>query len=195
MPAPRLVRPMPEPLRDRSDDELMTLAQAGVRDAFAVLVERHAERLAQTCSRFVNDPHAGAELAQETWVALWAARSQYRADGKFVVWLLTSARNRCRNHLRHQGVGRNHSLRAAAQGIEPPSANQIDSLLVEERRRRVRAAVSQLPGRMREALLLRYAEDLHYDQMAEVLRVGESTLRSRVHHGLRLLRHLLEKNR
>jgi RNA polymerase sigma factor (sigma-70 family) len=194
MPAPRLVRPTPDPLPDRSDDELMTLAQAGVRDAFAVLVERHAERLAQACSRFVNDPDAGAELAQETWVAVWAARSQYRADGKFIVWLLTSARNRCRNHLRHQGVGRNHALRVAARGTEPPSPNQIDRLLVEERRRRVRDALSQLPGRMREALLLRYSEDLRYDEMAAVLRVSESTLRSRVHHGLRQLRNLLEKN-
>jgi DNA-directed RNA polymerase specialized sigma24 family protein len=48
---------------------------------------------------------------------------------------------------------------------------------------------------MREALLLRYAEELRYDEMSEVLRASESTLRSRVHHGLRLLRELLEKVR
>jgi RNA polymerase sigma-70 factor (ECF subfamily) len=194
MHVPRLVRPVADRLQDRSDDELMTLAQAGVRDAFAVLVERHAVRLAQACSRFVNNADAGAELAQETWVAVWTARSQYRADGKFLVWLLTAARNRCRNHLRRQGVGQNY-VRGMAQGPEPPSPDQIDRLLLEERRRRVREALAHLPERMREALLLRYAEDLHYDEMAEVLSVGESTLRSRVHHGLRLLRNLLEKKR
>jgi hypothetical protein len=41
MPAPRLVKALPDPLPSRSDDELMTLAQAGVREAFGVLVERH----------------------------------------------------------------------------------------------------------------------------------------------------------
>jgi RNA polymerase sigma-70 factor (ECF subfamily) len=66
---------------------------------------------------------------------------------------------------------------------------------LEERRRRVRDALCRLPEPMREALVLRYAEELPYDEMAEVLRTGESTLRSRVHHGLRLLRALLEKNR
>jgi DNA-directed RNA polymerase specialized sigma24 family protein len=48
---------------------------------------------------------------------------------------------------------------------------------------------------MREALLLRYAEELRYDEMVEVLGAGESTLRSRVHHGLRLLKNLLERSR
>jgi DNA-directed RNA polymerase specialized sigma24 family protein len=46
-----------------------------------------------------------------------------------------------------------------------------------------------------EALLLRYGEELAYEEMAEVLRTGESTLRSRVHHGLRVLRTLLEKHK
>src|ERR1019366_1054185 len=76
MTSPRLVRAAPEPLPARSDDELMTLAQAGLREAFAVLVERHAERLVQVCARFVNDGELGAELAQETWVALWTERAK-----------------------------------------------------------------------------------------------------------------------
>jgi RNA polymerase sigma-70 factor (ECF subfamily) len=182
-------------LPDRTDDELMTLAQAGVREAFAVLVARHAERLVQTCSRFVNDAAAGAELAQETWAAVWTARAQYRADGKFIVWLLTAARNRCRNHLRHQGVSLTYALGQAARSLEPTSPDQIERLLVEERRRRVHNALSRLPASMREALVLRYVEELHYDEMAAVLHTGESTLRSRVHHGLRLLRGLLERTR
>ncbi len=195
MHAPRLVRLTPDPLPDRSDDELMTLAQAGMREAFAVLVARHAERLVRACSRFVHDAAAGAELAQETWAAAWTTRAQYRADGKFIVWLLTAARNRCRNHLRHQRVAKTYALGEGARSLEPTSSDQIELLLVEERRRRVHDALSRLPARMREALVLRYAEELHYDEMAGVLQTGESTLRSRVHHGLRLLRGLLEKTR
>ncbi|HEY4013958.1 MAG TPA: RNA polymerase sigma factor [Polyangiaceae bacterium] len=195
MPAPCLVHPVSDPLPERGDDELMALAQAGMREAFAVLVERHATRLVQACARFVNDPAVGAELAQETWVAAWAARSQYRPDGKFFVWLLASARNRCRNHARHEGVGKAFVEHSGRQASSPLSPDQIDRLLAEERQRGVREALSRLPSRMREALLLRFAEDLRYDEMAAVLHTGESTLRSRVHHGLRLLKNLLEKNR
>jgi RNA polymerase sigma-70 factor, ECF subfamily len=195
MRAPRLVPP-PGPLSDRTDDELMTLAQAGVREAFAVLVERHAERLVRACARFVGDSEAGAEIAQETWVAVWARRENYCAEGRFFVWLVTAARNLCRNHLRRHGVVRRHAdaSRVSADPSGPPSASQIDRLLVEERRRRVQHVLSRLPERMREALLLRFGEELPYDEMAEVLGVGESTLRSRVHHGLRILKEKMEKS-
>ncbi len=193
MPSPRLVRSAPRGLPDRTDDELMTLVQTGVRDAFEALVSRHAERLAHACSRLVNDPAQGAELAQETWVTVWRSTSQYRGDGRFIVWLLTLARNRCRNHLRNQGAMREGALHAAREPAEAPSPDQIDRLLDEERRRRVRECLARLPPRMRDALLLRYAEELRYDEMAAVLNAGESTLRSRVHHGLRLLKALLEK--
>ena len=195
MPSPRLVRLAPGSLLERSDDELMALAQAGLREAFAVLVERHAERLVHACSAFVHDSGAGVELAQETWVTIWAQRSHYRAEGRFVVWLITAARNRCRNHVRRHGVVRRHAEQAATEIVEPPSPDQIDRLLLEERRRRVLDALSRLPARMREAVILRYSEELRYDEMAEVLRTGESTLRSRVHHGLRMLRSILEKSR
>lgn len=181
-------------LGDRTDDELMALAQAGAREAFAVLVERHAARVVRLCVRFVGDRDLGAELSQATWVDIWFRRALYRADGQFVVWLITAARNRCRNHLRHSGIARRHAAAAAILG-ETATADRIDELLVAERRRRVRDALARLPQPMREALLLRYAEELRYDEMAKVARAGESTLRSRVHHGLRLLRKLLEKNR
>jgi RNA polymerase sigma factor (sigma-70 family) len=194
---PRLLRlepPSSAAPGERSDDELMTLAQAGMRDAFAVLVKRHATRVIRVCSKLVNDAALGEELAQETWLAVYAARAKYHAEGRFVVWLLTAARNRCRNHLRHHRVTRLH--REVLQS-EPAvlSDDQVERLLREERGRRVHDALAHLPERLREALILRYAEDLRYDEMAEVLAVGESTLRSRVHHGLRQLRAWLESPR
>jgi RNA polymerase sigma-70 factor, ECF subfamily len=187
-----VVRAPPATLEDRTDDELMTLAQAGARSAFAELVRRHAERVVNACSRFANDADVGADLAQETWVAVWVRRSQYRGDGRFPLWLITVARNHCRNHVRGRGVAHRHAQASAVLG-ETPSPDQIDALLVAERQRQVRGALARLPEAMREALLLRYAEDLRYDEMAEVVKTGESTLRSRVHHGLQQLKHLLER--
>lgn len=192
---PRLVRAVDPPqdaLRERSDDELMQLAGAGLRSAFAVLVERYAARVVQLCSRFVNDAHLGRELAQDTWVLVWQGRDKYRGDGTFVAWLVTVARNHCRNELRRRKV-------STTQEREPlidesaQSSGQLDRMLAEERRKRVREALSELSLPMREALLLRYAEDLRYDEIASVVGSTESTLRSRVHHGLKALKEKLEK--
>jgi RNA polymerase sigma-70 factor (ECF subfamily) len=111
MPSPRLVRLVPGLLPERSDDELMTLAQAGMREAFTVLIERHADRLVQACSRLLNDADAGAELAQETWVTVWTQRSRYRAEGKFIVWLITAGAKSLSQS--HSTPGRRKAPRAA----------------------------------------------------------------------------------
>ncbi len=193
---PRLVR-APDPpqaaLGERSDDELMQLSCAGLRSAFAVLVERYALRVVQLCGRFVNDAQLGRELAQDTWVLVWHGRQKYRGDGSFVAWLVTVARNHCRNELRRRKLVRTHE-RAELDDDAAQSARQLERLLTEERRRRVRDALSELSGPLREALLLRFAEDLRYDEIASVVGTGESTLRSRVHHGLKALRAKLEKD-
>jgi len=192
---PRLIYQAPAqalPLSGRDDDTLMTLAQAGSREAFAVLVERHALHVVQTCFRFAGEREQACELAQGIWVTIWQSRSRYQPGGNFSIWLITIARNRCRNELRRQRVVARHSSATSPLGPEP-SSGQIDSLLIEERRRRVREALSQLPVAMREALLMRYGEELRYDEMSKVLGAPESTLRSRVHHGLKLLKRQLEK--
>jgi RNA polymerase sigma-70 factor, ECF subfamily len=193
---PRLVRtadPPKDAFAERPDDELMTLARAGQRAAFAVLVERYAERVARLCFRFVNDVQLGRELAQDTWVLVWQGRETYRSDGGFVPWLITVARNHCRNEMRRRKV-------AAAYARSPLAhesgdfEGQLDSLIIEERRRRVRGALQELSTPLREALLLRYAEELPYDQMTTAGGANESTLRSRVHHGLKALKQKLEKD-
>lgn len=192
---PRLVKapnPAQNTLGSRSDDELMELSRAGLRSAFAVLVERYAERVVGLCSRFVNDAQLGQELAQDTWVLVWQGRGKYRPDpaGGFVSWLITVARNHCRNHLRRRKLAAAHARELEIDDAAQ-SASQLEALLIEERRRRVRHALAELPLALREALLLRYAENFRYDAIASVVGAGESTLRSRVHHGLKALKEKL----
>ncbi len=190
---PRLVRvepPAPDGLPQRSDDELMQLSRAGLKEAFATLVERHAARVLNLCSRFAGDPQLGRELAQDTWVLAWQGREKYRADSAFGAWITTIACNHCRNQLRRRKLSRAHEQAIDGEGAREPG--QLDELLVEERRRRLRRALDELPYAMREALLLRYAEELRYDEMTGVVGAGESTLRSRVHHGLKILKQKLE---
>ena len=94
--------------------------------------------------------------------------------------------------MRRRSVIQRHEGAVAPIECEP-SGQQIDAILLEERRRRVREALARLPSVIRDALLLRFGEELRYDEMRIVLGSGESTLRSRVHHGLRQLKRELEK--
>jgi RNA polymerase sigma-70 factor (ECF subfamily) len=193
---PRLVQVEPEgaPLGARTDDELMLLAKAGARDAFGVLARRHMERLVRFCAKQVGDLAAAEEVAQDTWAYLWATRERYLPQGKFLVLLFTAARNRCVNH--HRGARRKSSwLAPEGDGtqvdLHAAAPSHLDALLVRERQRGILAALAKIPPASREALLLRFGEELSYEEMSAVQGAVPSTIRSRVHHGLKELRALL----
>lgn len=193
---PRVV-PSPsegEPLSARSDDELMLLARAGVSEAFGVLAQRHMERAVRFCAKYTGDRHAAEEIAQDTWTYLWTTRARYQPKGKFVVLLLTAARHRCLNHLRstkREGAWLEADGDEARIDVASAAPEHLDALLARERQRGILSALGKMPVAQREALLLRFGEDLTYEEMAAVQGTGESTIRSRVHHGLKGLRALL----
>ncbi len=171
----------------------MRLSQTGSHTAFSVLVERHALRVVRLCSRLAADGQVGEELAQDVWATVWQRREQYQPGSNFVGWLVTVALNRSRNHLRRSNLATRHQTAARLEA--DATSEQVDTALASERRQRVQRALADLPPAMREALLLRFGEDLRYDEMSAIVGTGESTLRSRVHHGLKALKDKLELDR
>jgi RNA polymerase sigma-70 factor (ECF subfamily) len=193
-PRPIPLKPASAPLAARTDDELMLLAKAGAREAFGFLAARHMERVVRFAAKHTGDLRAAEEIAQDTWAYLWSTRARYVPQGKFVVLLLTAARNRCANHRR--GSSRRDLWLAPEaddvhEGLQAAAPSHLDVLLVRERQRSVLAALEKVPPELREALLLRFGEGLSYEEMAALKRAGPSTLRSRVHHGIKRLRALL----
>ncbi len=189
-----LARPAAErALPERSDDELLRLARAGRSDAFETLVARHMPRLTGFCIKMLGDRRAGEDVAQETWLQVWTHRAGYRPQGRFEAFLYTIARNRCRNAARSVRRRRRYRVDSEISEQDPAddAPSNLDSLLADERRRQVLDAMQTLSPKLREALILRYSQELDYPQIAAIVGRGESTVRSRVHHGLRRLRRLL----
>lgn len=189
----------PAALEARSDEELMALVRLGTRPAFRVLVIRHAEKVAGFCARMTGDRAAAPEIAQEVWLAVWDARERWEPRATFRSYLYTVAFSRAQNHIRAR---RRRATVFTAAPLDPEAADPnastngaraVDALLARERRERVLRAVSDLPGPMREAVVLRFVDELSYDEMEAVLAASASTLRSRVHHALARLKERLGK--
>jgi RNA polymerase sigma-70 factor (ECF subfamily) len=188
-PAPVVpIRP-PAALGERDDDALMELTAAGHPAAFEVLASRYLGQLGRYAGRFLGDDQAGQEVAQEVLLEAWAQRDRYRGGGRFKVYLLTIARNRCRNRARDLGRRRAAPVQAAVLDEVPAlGGEQLDQLLEAERALKVRQATAALPEKLREAVLLRFDQGLSYGEMAQLLGRLEVTVRSRVFLGLRRLR-------
>ncbi|MCY1020833.1 RNA polymerase sigma factor [Pyxidicoccus sp. MSG2] len=179
-------------LESRTDEELMLLSAAGSEEAFEQLVRRHHPRLARYCGKSVGSAAEGDELAQETLVRVWEARHDYQPRAPFVVFMLTLARNLCRNRARDSGRRERWLTEAPEARLEAESSSAapdvMDRLLEREQQRRVREAMLELPEKFREVLLLRFDQELDYAEISRIVGRNEATVRSRVFHGLKKLR-------
>jgi len=184
---------------EHADDELMRQAAAGDRAAFAVLVQRHIAPLTSFCTKLLGDPEMAREVVQETFVQVWLNAGRYVPQGKFRLFLLRATHNASRN--RRRALRR--LLQRQTADLDGPALDQVsaqdpdqlDLMLLRERQRRVRRAILRLPMKLREALLLRFTQDMDYAEIATVLGRPEATIRTRVFHGLRTLRGWLDGER
>jgi RNA polymerase sigma-70 factor, ECF subfamily len=174
------------------DLDLIEAYRRGTGSAFDVLVHRHEARVLRLCSRILSDADAALDAAQETFVKAWRALAQFHGDARFSTWLTRIAINQCRNELRRRRTVKHTqplSLDATPPGSESPTRDVVpasgpDPYEVARGREVQQAlalALSEIDDEAREVLLLRDAEDLSYDEIAQILEVPIGTIRSRLH--------------
>ena len=185
---------------DVSDEQAMwRVQQAGDEGAFAVLVRRWEGSIRRLCERMTGDVHAAEDLAQETFVRVFARRKEYQASGKFSTWLWRIALNLCYDELRRR-QRREETIfseeggerLAALQAFTASDAAPDRSLADRERSGMVQRVLDELPEIYRAVLVLRHYEDLKFREIAEVLGVPEGTVKSRMAEALTQFGRLLE---
>jgi RNA polymerase sigma-70 factor (ECF subfamily) len=176
------------PRNEDADDALLDRARRGDREAFSVLVERHASRVLSAAWRIVGNRAEAEDVAQETFLAAYRALPTFRGESLFSTWLYRIAVNKCRDRLRSRPAEGEH---ATAAGEDDPPAEVAgaaahhrtpeDLLLGQQRAGRIEEAIARLPALYREAFVLRHVEGLSYEEMSEALGADGGTLRMRVY--------------
>lgn len=190
--------PSQPPLSPASADpdlELVEAVRRGSGAAFDDLVRRHEARVVRLCGRILGDADAALDAAQEAFVKAWRGLPRFAGDARFSTWLTRIAINQCRNELRRRRTVKHQhllSLDAARSDADGADVALVATLPAsgptpyeEARGHEVEAALAvaltELDDEAREVLLLRDAEHLSYDDIAEVLEVPIGTVRSRLH--------------
>ncbi|WP_040949825.1 RNA polymerase sigma factor [Gorillibacterium massiliense] len=136
----------------------------------------------------VHDADLAWDLSQMTYEKAWTKLNTYRGEeGNFKAWLLAIAHHLCIDYIRSKAVrqaGLNQSLdeRLAAEG------DFLDGVLLREDVRQVYQAIQELPDSQRDALILRYKNELTYSEIAAVTEESEATVKSRIRRALIRLR-------
>lgn len=177
-----------------SDRELAALAQAGQQLAYREFLRRYKAPVFRLIRNNIGDPDEAMDLTQETFVAGFAALSRYDTDRPFRIWIARIALNKCRDWGRRRKV---RSFFARALPLESahdvasdgpaPDAEAADRAELA----RVRTAMSRLPANLREILILRGVEELSQAETAELLRISEKTVETRLYRARAKLRAML----
>jgi len=180
-------------LEEQADDDLMLLSRAGRQDAFEALVQRHQRLVLGLTTRFFGDAGAGRDVAQDVFLAIWAGRERYRAQGQFRSYLVSVALNRCRHVARGSKRHAEKLADLARDGGQEadPRALPLPALIERERRQEVRQALTQLPERCREVMILRFTHSMSLDEIAAATGMPPGTVKSHLSRGIKRLRRAL----
>jgi RNA polymerase sigma-70 factor (ECF subfamily) len=186
----------------QGEADLVARCKAGDKLAFDELVAAHQERVFNVAYRLMGNYDEALDLTQEVFLNCFRKISTFKGDSAVATWLYRITVNCAKNRWKYQqsrGLNRTDSLDAPLQSDDEkslmeypsPAPGPSDVATDREQQLRFEEAIQKLAPEYREALVLRYVEELSYEQIAEILRVSLGTVKSRIHRARAELRQLM----
>jgi RNA polymerase sigma-70 factor (ECF subfamily) len=175
--------------------------------AWTELVRAHHRRVYGLCYRFTGSSADAEDLTQEVFLKVYGNLAAFDlARGTFQTWITTMTRNLLVDHFRRSRAQRvTDSMDAGweGDGDELPLNSRLadqgptphDRAVHRELEKMVQDALTKISPELREAVILRDLQDLDYKEIAQVLRIPEGTVKSRISRGRAELARLLERSK
>jgi RNA polymerase sigma-70 factor (ECF subfamily) len=175
--------------------EIIESCRLGDREAFRALYDTSKDRVYSIALYFFHGDHAVAsDVTQQVYLKLMTSIGQFRGDAAFSTWLYRLVVNACLDMARRR-TSEALVLAGAPQETLAETSSPEESYARAQLAHSVRAAISTLPEKFRIAVLLRYFDELSYEQMAEALDCSMGTVASRLSRGHKMLAERLKGNR
>ncbi len=176
----------PPPSRDQdATPSLIARLRAKDPDAAAELNRLYREPLLRFCWGYLGRVEEAEDAVQEISCKVLSAKD---IPDAFRPWLYKIARNQCLNLLRHRARHYEGQALPGASQVYEALTGQLTQLVKKEARSNLAEMVQSLEESQREVLRLRYVEELSRQEIAEVLDIPESLVKSRIFEGLKKLR-------
>ena len=175
-----------KPTQEFIDEILILRCQLRDQRAFEELIERYQRPLRYFIARLVGNADLADELSQETWLTVVSKIHTLRSAATFNVWLYRIARNKVYQELRRRKV--TIELDEEVEAAD----DMVDEIGACEDAAQLHRCLERLKPLHKEVLLLRFLEEMSYEQMADVLGCNIGTVRSRIFHAKLALKKELE---
>ena len=189
-------------VEDRNDEALIDAFKAGDTSALEMLFRRYRRPVFGWLLHMTDDRADAEDLYQDVWLRIVRSVADYTTGG-FRSWMWRIVRNCLIDHARKMrpvlALDEPLSGEADAETVvsalaDPAFVDVLERMEGEERRIKVRAAISRLSQPLREVVLLRIDGELAFVEIAEMLGLKLGTVLARMHHAVKCLRKDLARN-
>lgn len=184
-----------------SDEDLLKKHQQGDPQAFRALVERYTTPIYNLAYRLLNDRMEAENITQETFLRTITSLNRVRLDKPIKPYLFRIAVNACRDYARKKhpilftewSASVNDNFESASEPLVDDAPEPWEQLAEQELTRQLQFALAKLPAHYRAVILLRYVEELSYDQIAQALDLPVNTVRTHLRRAKQRLRSAITK--
>ena len=181
-----------------TDVELIAKAIGGREDGFEELVRRYQRPITNYVFRMLNDYESSLDVTQEVFIKVYNSLEKYSSEYKFSTWLYRIAHNAAIDHIRRranneQSIETENNDGVYQIQIESPNPTPEQDRERSEWRTEIETVVKCLPSVYRELILLRHAQDLSYDEIAEVTNLPLGTVKNRLFRAREMMREIFMK--
>lgn len=182
---------------DRLQDQgLVELSLQGKKEAFEELVKRYERQIFSLAYRLTNNYEDAFDLTQEVFMHLFGVLDKYDQNRRFFPWMYRIATNICYNALKKKPKESyplenvvNYTSLALDNNTQPEYYYET-----KEIQDAVHKAIAELPENYRIPIVLKYLEDMSYQQISEVMDLPVSTIETRLYRGRIQLQKLLQNS-
>ncbi|HEY0430064.1 MAG TPA: sigma-70 family RNA polymerase sigma factor [Pyrinomonadaceae bacterium] len=184
-----------EKIKSLTDVELIETAISGREDSFEELVRRYQRPITNYVYRMLSDYDASLDVTQEVFIKVYNSLARYSSDYKFSTWLYRIAHNAAIDYMRRHSVNEQSIEAENADGsyqlqIESPRPTPEQERERSEWRTEIESVVKCLPAVYRELIMLRHAQDLSYDEIAEITNLPLGTVKNRLFRAREMMREI-----
>lgn len=176
-----------------TDKEILDLYRSGQRElAFKEIVDSYSERLYWHVRRFLCSHEDTDDLLQEIFVKVWSSLPTFRGESQLYTWIYRIATNESLNFLQKQ------KIRAALrfEDITTRLDEKIDEdtgVNGDEAQKALMKAMSRLPSKQKTVFIMRWFDDLSYEEISEILGTSVGALKASYHFAQEKIRSEIEK--
>lgn len=186
------------------DSRLVALCRKGNLNAFESLVRKHEKNMLNIAYRMIGNYEEACEVVQDAFISAYKGIKNFEEKAKFSTWLCAIVINLSKNRLKQLKSQRYYEQFSiddpvptgdAQIKVEPVSnePSVIERLEKKETQQRVQTCTNSLEDELREAIVLRDIQGFSYDEISDILKIPEGTVKSRLSRARDALKGCLKK--